>query len=313
VTAGWVALAVAACVPRAPVAQPILPILPWTAHDARRGMDLSPKTPLEPMDYRALDVIQPGSVVLFSAQLGDGDPLRQIGVDPQLQRWLAAHQDVTQIVRMWPVRGPEDPRRLALRIVKLHARFPWITWFQITNEPDIEWSSDHASWPQIGDWAEAVWWNVERYRQQVPSASDIKLLFPPLAQGSPLDPEHSGYDALRPAIELYLDHGDGLAGHEYWDRADVYLVEDQWPVWLRARLQTSPFFVTECGRRPLVSNGQPDDELGRELVEFSSRTRATVVAPFVLSSPGGSFDQFDFVDWQGNLRPQLFVWGASGP
>ena len=50
-----------------------------------------------------------------------------------------------------------------------------------------------------------------------------------------------------------------------------------------------------------------------ELVDFSARTRATVVAPFVLSSPGGSFDQFDFVDRQGNLRPQLFIWGSQGP
>ncbi len=302
-----------ACLPRAPIAPAPLPILPWPAHDARRGIDLSPKTPLGPMDYQALDVVQPGSVVLFSAQLGDGDPLRQIGVDPQLQRWLGAHRDVTQIVRMWPVRGPEDPRRLALRIVKLHLRFPWIKWFQIANEPDIEWASDQASWQRIGDWAEAVWWDVEWYRQRVPSASDIKLLIPPLAQGSPLDPENVGYDALRPAIELYLDNGDGLAGHEYWDRGDVYLVENRWPAWLQARLQAVPFFVTECGRRPLVSNGQPDDALGRELVDFSARTRAVVVAPFVLSSPDGSFDQFDFVDWQGNLRPQVFVWGALGP
>jgi hypothetical protein len=304
---------VAACLPRAPVAPAPLPILPWPAHDARRGMDLSPKTPLQPTDYQALDVVQPGSVVLFSAQLGDGDPLRQIGVDPQLQRWLAAHQDVVQVVRMWPVRGPEDPRRLALRIVKLHVRFPWITWFQIANEPDIEWRSDRASWAQIGSWAEAVWFEVERYRRDEPSATDIKLLFPPLAQGSPLDPETIGYDALRPPVELYLDHGDGLAGHEYWDRGDVYLVEEHWPAWLQARLSEIPFFVTECGRRPMMSNGPPDDELGHELVEFSARTRARVVAPFVLSSPDGSFDQFDFVDWQGNLRPQLFVWGALGP
>src|SRR3982074_3238396 len=134
--AGATFMIVAACLPRAPIARVPLPILPWAAHDTRRGMDLSPKTPLQPTDYLALDVVQPGSVVLFSAQLGDGDPLRQIGVDPQLQRWLAAHQDVVQIVRMWPVRGPEDPRRLALRIVKLHLRFPWITWFQITNEAD---------------------------------------------------------------------------------------------------------------------------------------------------------------------------------
>lgn len=304
---------VAACVPHQPAARAPLPIVPWTPHATRRGIDLSPKTPLEAMDYRALDFVQPGSVVLFSAQLGDGDPLRWIGVDPQLERWLAAHQDVVQIVRMWPVRGPEDPRRLALRIVKLHLRFPWIKWFQIANEPDIEWSSDHASWPQIGEWAETVWWEVEWYRQHIPSASDIKLLFPPLAQGSPLDPETTGYDALRPAIEQYLDNGDGLAGHEYWDRADVYLVEDRWPAWLQARLETVPFFVTECGRRALASNGQPDDALGRELVAFSARTRASVVAPFVLSSPGDSFDQFDFVDGQGHLRPQLFVWGVLGP
>jgi hypothetical protein len=246
--------------------------------------------------------------------LGDRDPLHWIGNDPQLQRWLAAHQDVIQIVRMWPVRGPDDPKRLAQRIVKLHQRFPWITWFQIANEPDIEWSAENrASWQQIGDWAEAVWWDVEWYRRTVPSASDIKLLFPPLAQGSPMDPEVAGYDTLRPAIELYLDHGDGLAGHEYWDRDSVYLVEDRWPSWLHERLSTVPFFVTECGRRPLTSNGQPDAALGRELVDFSAQTRARVVAPFVLSSPGGTFDQFDFVDAYGEARPQLFVWGALGP
>lgn len=308
-----VAGVVAACTPPLTVAPAVLPITPWTPHVPLRGMDLSPKTPLDPMDYQALDVVQPGSVVLFSAQLGDGDPLQWIGPDPQLQRWLRAHQDVTQVVRMWPVRGPDDPKRLALRIVKLHLQFPWIKWFQIANEPDIEWASDRASWQQIGEWTTDVWWDVEWYRRHVPSAADIHLLFPPLAQGSPLDPEHVGYDALRPALELYLDNGDGLAGHEYWDRGDVYLVEDRWPGWLQARLSSVPFFVTECGRRPLASNGQPDAALGSELVDFSTRTRASIVAPFVLSSPGGSFDQFDFVDRDGHLRPHLFTWGALGP
>jgi hypothetical protein len=292
-------------------AAPVLPIAPWTPHSPLRGMDLSPKTPLGLADYAALDLVQPGSVVLFSAQLGDADPLRWIGSDAQLQRWLGAHQDVTQIVRMWPVRGPDDPRRLAQRIVKLHAQFPWIRWFQIANEPDIEWSS--PTWPTIGAWADAVWWQVERYRRTQPGASDIRLLFPPLAQGSPLDPETSGYDALRPTIELFLDHGDGLAGHEYWDRNDVYLVEQRWPAWLRERLTRSTFFVTECGRRPLETNGWPDAALGHELLQFAQRTQATVVAPFVLSSPGGSFDRHDFVDRDGYLRPHLFVWGALGP
>ena len=301
-----------ACVPGPPAPEdPPLPITRWTPHATRRGIDLSPKTPLAPSDYAALDIVQPGSVVLFSAQLGDGDPVRQIGPDPQLQRWLAAHQDVTQIVRMWPVKGPDDPKRLALRIVKLHLQYPWITWFQVANEPDIEWHA--ATWPAIRDWTSEVWWDVEWYRQHTPSAADIKLLFPPLAQGSPMDPEHVGYDALRDSIELYLDHGDGLAGHEYWDRASVYLMEDQWPAWLQARLGSVPFFVTECGRRPGAANGRPDAALGRELVDFASRTRASVVAPFVLSSPGGTFDQFDFVDRMGQLRPQVYVWGAFGP
>ena len=66
-------------------------------------------------------------------------------------------------------------------------------------------------------------------------------------------------------------------------------------------------------RSAIVSNGLPDDTLGYELVNFASRTRATVVAPFILSSPGGSFDQFDFVDRNGVARPQLFVWGRLGP
>jgi hypothetical protein len=303
-----------ACSPQSVRVVAQLPIVNWSPHAPLRGMDLSPKTPLAPSDYAALDLVQPGSVVLFSTQLGDVDPLREIGPDPHLQAWLAAHQDVTQIVRMWPVRGPDDPNRLALRIVRLHQRFPWITWFVIANEPDIEWAaSSRGSWRQIGDWAEQVWWDVEHYRRSVPSASDIRLLFPPLAQGSPMDPEGVGYDALRPAIELYLDHGDGIAGHEYWDRDDVYLVEDQWPAWLHARLGSVPFFVTEAGRRPLASNGEPDAGLGAELVAFSARTRASVVAPFVLSSPGGQFDQFDFVDLNGEMRPQLLVWAEDGP
>jgi hypothetical protein len=304
----------AACMPTPISVAPQLPIMPWVPHDRLRGMDLSPKTPLNQSDYAALDLIQPGSVVLFSAQLGDGDPLRQIGVDPQLERWLEAHQDVTQIVRMWPVKGPDDPRRLALRIVRLHQAYPWITWFLIANEPDIEWAaSSRTSWQPIGDWTEAVWWDVELYRLTVPSAADIKLLFPALAQGSPMDPEGIGYDALRPSIELYLDHGDGIAGHEYWDRGEVYLVEDRWPAWLQARLSSVPFFVTEAGRRPLTSNGQPDAALGRELVDFARRTRATVVAPFILSSYAGQFDQFDFVEGTGDIRPQTLVWAKDGP
>lgn len=274
-------------------------------------MDLPPKTPLLATDYQALDVVQPGSVVLFSGQLGDPDSTGQMANDFELQQWLAAHQDVTQIVRMWPVKEADDPDDVARRIVELHRRFPWIKWFQVANEPDIEWPA--PDWRTIEAWTEAVWRDVDSYRQQDSGASDLKLLFPPLAQGSRLDPEHVGYDALRPAIELYLNHGDGLAGHEYWDRGDVYLVEDQWPAWLQARLSSVPFFVTECGRRPGAQNGLPDAALGDELVSFAQRTRAQVVAPFILSSPNGMFDQFDFVDRDGRMRPALFMWGLLGP
>ncbi|HYW88951.1 MAG TPA: hypothetical protein VFB50_14340 [Chloroflexota bacterium] len=288
-----------------------LPIAAWPASSLLRGIGISPKTPLSLADYEALDVLRPGSVVVYSTQLGDRDPLRWLGNDPELQRWLRAHQDVTPIVRMWPVRGPDDPRRLAQRIVMLHARYPWIVWFEIANEPDIEWAD--ASWNGIASWASDVWWSVERYRRTQPVASDIRLLFPPLAQASPLDPENVGYDAMKNVVELYLDHGDGIAGHEYWDRDKVYLVEESWPAWLRERLASAPFFVTECGRRPLPTNGWPDESLGYELLQFTQRTRAHVVAPFVLSSPGGSFDQYDFVDRRGVSRPHLFIWGALGP
>jgi hypothetical protein len=274
-------------------------------------MGLPPKTPVAATDYQALNVVEPGSVVLFSAQLGDPDPTGQMADDPELQQWLEAHQEVTQIVRMWPVKGPDDPESVAQRIVELHLRFPWITWFQIANEPDIEWPA--ANWRTIATWTERVWWDVEWYRQHEPGARRLKLLFPPLAQGSRLDPEHVGYDALRPAIELFLNHGDGLAGHEYWDRGNVYLVEDAWPTWLQARLASAPFFVTECGRRPGDQNGLPDAALGDELVSFAQRTRAQVVAPFVLSSANGTFDQFDFVDRDGRMRPALFTWGLLGP
>src|SRR5258708_32076939 len=151
-------------------------------------MDLSPKTPLQPTDYQALDVVQPGSVVLFSAQLGDGDPLQWIGPDPQLQRWLRAHQDVTQVVRMWPVRGPDDPKRLALRIVKLHVQFPWIKWFQIANEPDIEWPADRASWPQIGARPTPACSDLAWYRPHLPPPADPQPLLPPLPPPSPPPP-----------------------------------------------------------------------------------------------------------------------------
>jgi hypothetical protein len=285
----------------------------WAAGSPKRGIGLPPKTPLSAQDYEALGILRPGAVVVFSAQLGDPDPLRWIGPDPGLQRWLAAHQDMTQIVRMWPVRGPDDPATLARRIVSIHQRFPWIRWFQITNEPDIEWPRDQANWPTISAWSEAVWWQVDRYRRTTKSASDIKLLFPPLAQGSVLDPEKVGYDQLRSTIELYLDHGDGLAGHEYWDRDQVFLVEQRWPAWLQARLPSVPFFVLECGRRPGPANGPPDATLGDELAAFAARSQAQVIAPFVLSSPGGSFDQFDFVDREGHVRSHLISWASHGP
>lgn len=300
-----------ACAPRL-VNVPAAPIAfsAWQPRPPLRGMGLSPKTPLDRTDYQALDLVQPGSVVLFSVQLGEPDPIKQIGADADLQRWLQSHQGVEQVVRMWPVKGPEDPRRMALRIVKLHLKYPWIRWFQIANEPDLEWTD--TTWARIDAWATAVWWDVQYYRRHNPGAADVRLLYPPLAQGSPLDPEHVGYDALRDSIELYLDHGDGLAGHEYWDRGDVYLVEDLWPDWLKQRLSNVPFFVTEAGRRPGEANGS-DPGLGDELIDFSQRTRARVVAPFVLSSPGGSFDDFDFVDRDGQIRPQLLIWGDFGP
>ena len=134
-----------------------------------------------------------------------------------------------------------------------------------------------------------------------------------LSQGSILNPEREGCDALRASIEFYLDHGDGLAAHEYWDAGRVYLVEDTWPAWLRDRLDEAAFFVTECGRRPIPENGLPDPALGEELVEFARRTRADVIAPFVLSSAAGIFDAHDFVDASGALRPHLYAWGRSGP
>jgi hypothetical protein len=274
----------------------------------RRGIHLSPKI-LDHADYAALDLLQPESVVVLSAQLGDPDPLGQVAEDPQLQWWLASRQEILQIVRLWPVKEPEDPEQVARRIGRLHWRFPWLRWFQIANEPDIEWRD--ASWDEIGDWATQVWSQVARGRRS-PGTRDIRLLFPPVAQWSRLDPEHVGYDAMRAAIELFLAHGDGIAGHEYWDSHRPYLVEDTWPAWLRERLPDVPFFVTECGRRPVPSNGPPDEAFSTELITFARHTRAQVVAPFVLSSPGGMFDQHDFVDRSGHLRPPVFAWGRWG-
>jgi hypothetical protein len=117
-----------------------------------------------------------------------------------------------------------------------------------------------------------------------------------------------GYNAVRASIELYLDHGDGIAAHEYWDRDNVYLVEDRWPDWLRQRLRKVPFLVTECGRQPLPDNGVADAELGTELDAFARRTRASVVAPFVLSSAAGTFEPQALVDSDGVPRGALYSW-----
>src|SRR5688572_5670985 len=61
-----------ACTPRTltnPVTQS-LQFAPWQPTNARRGMGLSPKTPLSLADYGALDLLRPGAVVLYSTQLG---------------------------------------------------------------------------------------------------------------------------------------------------------------------------------------------------------------------------------------------------
>jgi hypothetical protein len=279
-----------------------------TTRDLKRGIHLPPEL-LSAFDYEALGVLQPGTVVLLSAQIGDVDPLGEVFEDPSLETWLRARQDVLQVVRMWPVKTPEDPAALADRIVSLHRRYPWIRTFIPANEPDSEWPS--PSWHQIGAWTTQVWEAVQQQRLTAPDAADIQLLFPALAQGSPLDPERVGYDALAPSVRLYLDHGDGLAGHEYWDRGRLYLVEDRWPTWLRDRLDQVPFFVTEAGHRPLAANGQPDVMLGAELVQFAARTRARAVAPFVLSSPRGRFETEALVDRHGVLLPPLYAWGAA--
>jgi hypothetical protein len=71
----------------APVPQELPPTFSaWTPRSARRGIDLPPKNPLSAQDYQALDILKPGAVVVFSAQLGDPDPLHWIGEDPSLQR-----------------------------------------------------------------------------------------------------------------------------------------------------------------------------------------------------------------------------------
>jgi hypothetical protein len=262
------------------------------------------------MDYEALGVLQPGAVVLVSAQLGEPDPLGQVSEDPLLQDWLRRRQEIVQVVRLWPMKTPEDPEHVAARIVRLHRAYPWLEWFIPANEPDIEWPD--PSWRRIARWTREVWQRVEWHRRNA-GVSRIKLLFPPLSQGSRLDPERVGYDALRPSIEVYLDHGDGIAGHAYWDRGKVDLVEDAWPAWLRERLGAVPFFVTEAGRRPVMENGSPDHPLGEELLDFSRRTCAQVIAPFILSSADGRFDAHAFVDMRGQLRAPLYVWGRWGP
>lgn len=280
---------------------------PATLPVARRGVHLTPD-PTADTDYRALAVLQPRWMVVLSAQLGDPDPIDQVDEDPRLEAWLRANPDVQPIVRMWPVKQPEPVGQLAARIAAIHQRYPWIRYFIPANEPDIEWGNG-TSWAEIGAWTRDLWYAVDQ--QRTADGSGIRLLFPPFAQDSTLNPEAVGYDAVRASVELYLDHGDGLAAHEYWDRDDVFLVEDRWPAWLQQRLGSVPFFVTEAGWRPIAANGQADAELGRELVSFAERSRANVVSPFLLSSAKGTFAQQALVDAAGVPRPTLYAW-ASG-
>jgi hypothetical protein len=278
--------------------------LPQTASPAdKHGVHLTPD-PLRHSDFVALEVLRPRYVVVLSGQLGDPDPTGQVVEDLRLERWLRQHQDVQPILRMWPVKSPEPADQLAARIVAMHKRYPWIHYVVPANEPDIEWGA--TSWDEIGTWTADVWRAVDKQRSV--DKSDIRLLFPPFAQQSELAPELVGYDAVRASIELYLDHGDGIAAHEYWDRANVYLVEDRWPDWLRQRLRKVPFLVTECGRQPLPDNGVADAELGAELVAFARRTRASVVSPFVLSSAAGTFEPQALVDSDGVPRGALYGW-----
>ncbi|MBV9582418.1 MAG: hypothetical protein JO057_27855, partial [Chloroflexi bacterium] len=61
------AVAFVASTPASPPRVSRGPFGPWTPHDVLRGMDLPPKTPVTATDYQALNVVGPGSVVLFSA------------------------------------------------------------------------------------------------------------------------------------------------------------------------------------------------------------------------------------------------------
>jgi hypothetical protein len=273
----------------------------------KRAVHLTPDR-MSDADFRALALLQPHWVVVLSAQLGDPDPLDQVAEDPRLEGWLRVHQEVQPIVRMWPVKSPEPAAAVAARISALHQRYPWIQYFIPANEPDIEWG-DSTSWREIAGWTAAVWHAVDEQRRS--DHSGVKLLFPPVAQGSRLQPEAVGFDAVRATIELYLDHGDGIAGHEYWDRGNLFLVENTWPGWLQSRLAGAAFFVTECGWRPVKDNGVADAELGRELVSFARNTRAAVVAPFLLSSAGGTFEDQALVDHDGVPRPTLYSWAQG--
>ncbi|MBV9355249.1 MAG: hypothetical protein JO023_06930 [Chloroflexi bacterium] len=266
-----------------------------------------PITPLTTADFAALNLVKPGTVVVLSAQLGDTDPSGEVAEDPQLEHWLDAHRQVSVIVRMWPVKQPDAPDRLARRMLAIHQRFPWIHTFIPCNEPDIEWPA--PSWSEIARWTSAVWQAVA-HLPDAGGARQLTLLYPPFSQWSALDPEHVGYDAVRQSVETYLNHGGGLAGHEYWDRGNVYLVEDGWPAWLRARLRASTFYVTEAGYRPQPQNGVADGQLGQELVQFADRSRAGVVAPFILSDGRGRYQEQALVSGSGFLRAPLFTWAS---
>jgi hypothetical protein len=76
-------------------------------------------------------------------------------------------------------------------------------------------------------------------------------------------------------------------------------------------LGNGQLFVTECGWRPLPANGVADSELGGELVTFARRSRARVIAPFLLSSADGTFENQAMLDSDGVPRPTLYAWAGG--
>jgi hypothetical protein len=175
--------------------------------------------------------------------------------------------------RLYPVELLEPPAAVAARVAALARAYPYVARWLPCNEPNIEWPG--IGWDTINAWLIDVFYHVQWYRTAAAPPVACRLAFPPWAPDAPLH-HTDGWEACREAVGLYLDHGHGLAWHDYHvPDAPLRMLEHEMPDWLRARLPFVPTLIHECGRTP----DAPADfgALGPELIARISSSSAPVL------------------------------------